>query len=67
MSLSLKLEDGLPTLKVPPPNLVRTASDSTVASGYSTPSMSAKQVYPNVTRSGALMRNARKTGYLEIR
>lgn len=69
MSLSMKLgEDGMPTLKlnVPPP-LVRSRS-SNASSGMSTPSIAnAKINYPSVARSGALMKTARKSGYLEIR
>lgn len=66
MSISAKLgEDGLPTLKLPPG-----LPESRFSSGYSTPSVastSAKHAYPSVARSGALMKTARKSGYLEIR
>ena len=55
-------EDGL----LVPPNI--SWPTSATSSGYSTPaSVSAKLAYPNVTRSGALMKTARKSGYLEIR
>jgi hypothetical protein len=71
---SLSLKDLLPTLQLPPDaRFIPGASSSAgtvpsgLASGYSTPSASAKISYPNLTRSGSLLKTTRKSGYLEIR